>query len=126
MALDMEYRITQSVCKLESSRLDRFTFRGHQFAEFNQDHDRYRIIDRPKRAKGKNNMNTLDQALSAVTASEAKLSADRANLVNVQTAIDTATTPLAAAQSTVKDDIAAYNASIDDAITALQAAKITV
>jgi hypothetical protein len=71
-------------------------------------------------------MDSLDQALSKVTAAEATLAADRANAANIQTAIDTATAPLAAAQDAVNSDITSYNAAIDNAITVLTASKIPV
>jgi hypothetical protein len=67
---------------------------------------------------------TVDQALSAVTAAEATLKADQASVANIQTAIETATAPLAAAQATVASDITTFNAAIDTAVTALTAAKI--
>jgi hypothetical protein len=67
----------------------------------------------------------LDQALSDVTAKEATLLADQASVANIQTAIATATAPLAGAQATVTTDVQAFNASIDNAISQLQAAKIS-
>ena len=69
---------------------------------------------------------TVDQALSNVTAAEATLKADQASVTNIQTAIDTATAPLEAAQATVANDITTFNSAIDTAITALTAAKIPV
>lgn len=69
---------------------------------------------------------SIDDALSEVTRAEAKLAADQANVVNIQTAIDTATGPLAVAQASVKDDVVAFNTAIDIAVAALTAAKIPV
>lgn len=68
----------------------------------------------------------VDQALSAVTAAEATLKADQANVANIQTAVATATAPLESAQATVTSDIAAFNGAIDTAIDSLTAAKIPV
>lgn len=47
---------------------------------------------------------TLDQAISAVTAAEATFNADTATVVNIQTAIQTASAPLTGAEATVATD----------------------
>ena len=66
----------------------------------------------------------LDLKLAAVSAAEATYTADVANVTNIQTAIATATSPLAPAQAQVQTDAQAFNAAIDAASAALLAAKI--
>ena len=66
----------------------------------------------------------LDQAIQAVTAAEATFYADVATVANIQTAIATATGPLAPAQAQVATDVTAFNTALDAVIAAAQAAKI--
>lgn len=66
----------------------------------------------------------IDQAMANVQSAEATLNADKQTVEAIQAAIDTATAPLAAAQTAVANDIAAFNGAIDTAVGALQAAKI--
>lgn len=66
---------------------------------------------------------SVDDALKGVIAMEATLNADEASVKNIQTAIDTATAPLAGAQATVANDINMYNTAVDVAIVALQKSK---
>lgn len=68
---------------------------------------------------------TLDQAIQAVTAAEATYNADLATVANIQTAITTATAPLAAAETTVTTDVTTYNSALDALIAAATSAKIT-
>ena len=67
---------------------------------------------------------TLDQAISAVTAAEATYNADSASVTNIQTQIAQATSPLAAAQATVANDVTTYNAALTALIAAANAAMI--
>ena len=66
----------------------------------------------------------LDQAITNAAAAEATYNADVANVSNIQSAITTATTPLAPAQTQLATDAAAYNAALQSLITAAQAAMI--
>ena len=70
--------------------------------------------------------NILDAAIQAVTAAEATYNADSASVSNIQTAIDTATAPLAAAQATVATDVTTFNSALDALAAAATAAKIPV
>lgn len=70
--------------------------------------------------------NTLDQALQALAAAEATYNADLASIINIQTAIDTATAPMAPAQAQAVTDGEAYVAAGNAAIAAIQAAIGTV
>ena len=54
----------------------------------------------------------LDQAITAAAAAEATYSADLANVGSIQTAIATATAPLAPAQAQLTTDTAAYVAAL--------------
>jgi hypothetical protein len=67
---------------------------------------------------------TLDSAIQAVTAAEATYNADLATVANIQTAITTATAPLAGAEATVSTDVTTYNSALDSLIAAATAAKI--
>lgn len=64
---------------------------------------------------------TLDQAVQAVTAAEATYNADQQSVQNIQTAIATATAPLAAAQAQVATDTSNYVWALNNLITAAQA-----
>lgn len=64
---------------------------------------------------------TLDQATQAVTAAEATYNADQQTVQNIQTAIATATAPLAAAQSQVDTDKTAYVSALQNLIGAATA-----
>lgn len=66
----------------------------------------------------------LDQAINAASAAEATYNADVANVANIQTAIDTATQPLAPAQAQLATDKAAFNAALDTLASAATSAKI--
>lgn len=66
---------------------------------------------------------SVDQALSNVTAAEATFNADALTVSNLQTAVATATAPLAAAQAAVVADASAYNDAVDVAVAALTASK---
>jgi len=66
----------------------------------------------------------LDAAITDTSAKEATLTADQASLANIETAIATATSPLAPAQALVNTDIAAFNASLDALSAAALAAKV--
>jgi hypothetical protein len=55
----------------------------------------------------------LDQAITATSAAEANYTADQQNVENIQTAITTATQPLAAAQSQLSTDQTAYIAALN-------------
>ena len=66
----------------------------------------------------------LDQAITDAAAAEATYQSDLDNLATIQTAIDTATSPLAPAQAKLATDAAAYNAKLDALIVAATAAKI--
>jgi hypothetical protein len=67
---------------------------------------------------------TLDQALNNVTAAEATYNADQATVVNIQTAISTASAPLPSAQAAVATDVANLIAALQAADTIIQQ-KIT-
>jgi len=70
-------------------------------------------------------MNTaLDQAIVNASTAEATYSADSQTVTNIQTAIEAATSPLAAAQATVATDATAFNASLDALSAAALAAKV--
>jgi hypothetical protein len=72
-------------------------------------------------------MNTqLDVALQAASAAEATYNADVANVATIQTAISTASAPLAAAQAQLSTDASAFNATLDDLSAAALAAKVPV
>lgn len=66
----------------------------------------------------------LDQAITNAAAAEATYNADVANVSSIQSAITTATTPLAPAQAQLATDALAYNAALQVLITAAQAAMI--
>lgn len=67
----------------------------------------------------------LDAAITDTSAKEATLTADQGSLANIQTAIATATSPLAPAQALVSADVIAFNASLDALSAAALAAKIS-
>jgi hypothetical protein len=67
---------------------------------------------------------TLDNKITAAAAAEATYAADVNNVSTIQTAIDTATEPLAAAQGQANADALAFNASLDDLSAAALAAKV--
>ena len=67
----------------------------------------------------------LDNAITAAAAAEATYSADVTNVATIQTAIETATAPLAAAQTQANTDAIAFNASLDALSAAALAAKVT-
>ena len=70
-------------------------------------------------------MNTqLDTALQAAAAAEATYNADVANVATIQTAIDTATAPLAPAKAQLATDAAGFNAALDSLSAAALAAKV--
>lgn len=72
-------------------------------------------------------MNTqLDTALQAAAAAEATYNADLANVATIQTAISTATAPLAPAQAQLATDATAFNSTLDALSAAALAAKVTV
>lgn len=72
-------------------------------------------------------MNTpLDLAISAAAGAEGTYSADLQNVSNIQTAIETATAPLAPAQAQLSTDAVAFNKALDDLAAAATAAKVTV
>lgn len=71
-------------------------------------------------------MNQLDQAINAASAAEATYNADVAAVNNIQTAISTATGPLAQAQAQAVSDAQAFNAALDALSAAALAAKVTV
>ena len=84
-------------------------------------------MENPARGVESFSMNpTLDQAIQAVTSAEATYNADSASVVNIEAQIATATSPLAAAQSTVATDVTAYNSALDVLIATATAAKIPV
>ena len=68
----------------------------------------------------------LDTAIASAMSAEATYLADTAAVANIQTAIDTATSPLAGAKATVTADIATFNAALDAVSAAALAAKIPV
>ena len=70
-------------------------------------------------------MNTpLDNAITTAAAAEATYAADVNNVNTIETAIETATAPLAAAQSQANADAAAFNSSLDALSQAALAAKV--
>lgn len=71
-------------------------------------------------------MAAIDDAIKAVSAAEATYNADLTNVATIQTAIATATAPLAPAQTQLNTDATAYNSSLDALIAAATAAKVTV
>jgi len=66
----------------------------------------------------------LDQAITAAGAAEATYSADVNAVATIQTAIETATAPLAPAQAQLKTDTDAFNTALDALSAAALAAKI--
>ncbi len=66
----------------------------------------------------------LDQAISTASAAEATYQADAATVMNIQAAIDTATSPLAPAKQKLSDDGVAYNKALDDLSAAALGAKV--
>lgn len=64
---------------------------------------------------------TLDQALQAVSNDEATYNADTAAVTNIETAVQTATAPLAAAQAKVATDIQQWIADLQTADQLIQA-----
>jgi hypothetical protein len=62
----------------------------------------------------------LDQAISAVSAAEATYNSDTQNIANIQTAIATATAPLAPAQAQLATDTTSYVAALNALISAAQ------
>lgn len=72
-------------------------------------------------------MNTpLDNSITAAAAAEATYAADVTNVQTIQTAIETATAPLAPAQAQLSTDAVAFNKALDDLAAAATAAKVTV
>ena len=69
---------------------------------------------------------TLDQAITDAAAKEATYGADVTNVATIQTAIDSATAPLAPAQQQLAADATAFNASLDALAAAATAAKVPV
>ena len=68
----------------------------------------------------------LDAAITKASSAEATYSADVQNVANIQTAIETASAPLAPAQAQLSTDASAFNASLDALSQAALAAKVTV
>lgn len=68
----------------------------------------------------------LDSAITNASAAEATYSADVNNVQTIQTAIQTATQPLAPAQAQLATDADAFNASLDALSGAALAAKVIV
>jgi len=66
----------------------------------------------------------LDNAITAAAAAEATYSTDVNNVATIETAIATATAPLAAAQTQTNADATAFNASLDALSGAALAAKV--
>jgi hypothetical protein len=71
-------------------------------------------------------MNPLDQAIQNATKAEATLTADSANLANLQAAVAQATIPVPEAQAQVANDTTAFNASMDALSAAALGSKIPV
>jgi hypothetical protein len=70
-------------------------------------------------------MNTpLDNAITAAAAAEATYQADAANVASIQTAIATATAPLAPAQSQLLTDAASFNTALQALSAAALAAQV--
>lgn len=69
-------------------------------------------------------MGPLDSAIAAASAAEATYNADVANVTNIQTAIETATAPLASAETQLNTDAAAFNAALQALSTAALAAQV--
>ena len=70
-------------------------------------------------------MNTpLDNAITAAAAAEGTYTSDVANVSTIQTAIATATAPLAPAQAQLNTDAIAFNATLDALAAAATAAKV--
>ena len=63
----------------------------------------------------------IDQAIAAASAAEATYNSDVANVANIETAIQTATSPLAPAQAQLTSDQAAYVAALQTLDQAVQA-----
>jgi len=68
----------------------------------------------------------LDQAITAAAAAEATALADQTNIATIQTAIATATSPLAPAQAQYVTDATAFNATCDALSAAALSSKITL
>ena len=68
----------------------------------------------------------LDQAITTASAAEATYSADVSNVAAIQTAIATATAPLAPAQAQDATDAVAFNAALQALSTAALAAQVPV
>ena len=66
----------------------------------------------------------LDAAITAAAAAEATYSSDVANVATIQTAIDTATSPLAPAEAQLATDTSDFNAALDALSAAALASKI--
>jgi hypothetical protein len=72
-------------------------------------------------------MNTpLDNAITTAAAAEATYSADVQSVGTIQTAIATATAPLAPAQAQLATDATAFNAALDQLSAAALGAKIPI
>ncbi|HLZ39415.1 MAG TPA: hypothetical protein VKQ11_00540 [Candidatus Sulfotelmatobacter sp.] len=67
---------------------------------------------------------TLDTALQNAAAAEATYQASLGNVATIQTAIDTATTPLEPAKAKLATDATAFNAAMDTLSQAALAAKV--
>jgi hypothetical protein len=66
----------------------------------------------------------LDQAITTASAAEATYVADEAAVANIQSAIATATAPLAAAQTQASTDAVAFNAALQALSAAALAAQV--
>lgn len=66
----------------------------------------------------------LDQAIAAAQAAEQAFLADQSNIVSIQAAITAASAPLAAAQTQLNTDTAAYNAALQALSVAALAAVV--
>jgi hypothetical protein len=66
----------------------------------------------------------LDQAITNASAAEATYTADAGNVAAIETAIQTATAPLAPAQAQMSTDAVAFNAALDALSQAALAAKV--
>lgn len=67
----------------------------------------------------------LDNAITAVAAAEATYISDVANVSAIETAIATATAPLAPASAQLGTDAASFNEKLDALSAAALAAKVT-
>jgi len=69
-------------------------------------------------------LSNLDVAITAAAAAEATYSSSVANVGTIQTAIATATAPLAPAQAQLSTDTAAFNAALDNLAATATGSKV--